>query len=357
MLSNFTLKKQNKFKVNTQQSTYQPQMENKLLVEQFSTTTNTSVSDASHYLSAAGWDFKKAIAIFVLVTLPEHPISHHSQKNLTIDYNPYLKNYECKPNPCKLKHISRLNNSQQEVIIEETALINTFIEEKHGHCDHDILNRSTQTKTTNDNLESESEKIFDGTCTIPFLNSKQDEERILTKEKENQNNTDMILGIEKELGYKIKRKRKNYKIKPKSKQKPKTNPKTNSKIKSQTPISKLKLKKLLNGDPTPSWYERFEYFKEYDPTLINNWPDGLKNSTAITLDKQFFDIYCELNPNVKPKNLHRGMTYFFERHGLTNNSKFSRSKMTFSKNTTPKKQIVRKRIRKRIVIKSGKKII
>ncbi|KAJ3432218.1 hypothetical protein M0812_21149 [Anaeramoeba flamelloides] len=113
-------------------------------------------------------------------------------------------------------------------------------------------------------------------------------------------------------------------------------------------ITKNELKKFLNQIPTPSWYLRFDAFQKYDPKILKNWPDGLKNDEPIEFKRKLFDIYCELNPLVLAKNLHRGMTYFFERHGLYNISYFNRNVMIFSKNVDQLRMLQKRNKKKKL---------
>ncbi|KAJ3446781.1 hypothetical protein M0813_11927 [Anaeramoeba flamelloides] len=326
-------------------------MDKKFFISQFQTSTDTTISEASYYLSVAGWDFKKAIAIYVLVTLSDQAYPQKTHSNYSTDYNSFLNNYKSKPNPQQLKHISRLGNTQQDTIIEETIPLDNFVEESIRNSKNELFQKPTnQNQKLRYPLGLSSDEMVTESCSVPFLKSQQEEdcEKISEKEKDDGDGEEIELDLDHEKGIGIGNERKRKNFLPQNQKQKKNNV-------NGTKISKKKLKRLLNRVPIPSWYDRFEAFKEYDPKLINNWPKGLKNNISITINKQLFDLYCELNTRVQPKNLHRGMTYFFERHGLTNNSKFSRSIMTFSKNILPKKRRVKKGFRKRIIIKSSKK--
>ncbi|KAJ3427086.1 hypothetical protein M0812_26665 [Anaeramoeba flamelloides] len=118
-------------------------------------------------------------------------------------------------------------------------------------------------------------------------------------------------------------------------------------------ITKEQLSSIVNQSPSLGWNDRFLAFQKYNPKLIINFPEGLYNEQGVKINKQFFQLYQELNPNIKIKNLQRGIIYFFQRFNLKNSAKFDRNMMVFRKiNKCEKKYKIKRKGQQQLKKKS-----
>ncbi|KAJ3428204.1 hypothetical protein M0813_06072 [Anaeramoeba flamelloides] len=90
------------------------------------------------------------------------------------------------------------------------------------------------------------------------------------------------------------------------------------------------LVRFLNQKPTPPWRERLRAFKSYDPELVQGYPRAMFTREKITINKNLFKIYLQINKGeISSKNLQRGVIAFFERNGFQKVDDRSRTKMVF----------------------------
>ncbi|KAJ6241744.1 vesicular mannose-binding lectin [Anaeramoeba flamelloides] len=94
-------------------------------------------------------------------------------------------------------------------------------------------------------------------------------------------------------------------------------------------LSEIELKKILTSKRIVSWVARLNSFQQYNPNLIQNWPNCFQNKNAITINKKLFNLYCQFNPIRSSKNLQRSLVFFFQKKGWSNIAMFDREKMVF----------------------------
>ncbi|KAJ6227180.1 hypothetical protein M0813_10087 [Anaeramoeba flamelloides] len=301
------------------------------MLEKLCAETGVGTQEASLLMTLAKNDYLTAIGIHVITKMQNERKGLCGKKREKRNFenlnnesfqkekgSKYYKTVEPKSNLASMANISF--NEKMDNNFETNVKQKIF--QKQNPVYHLISCEQQKTKNSKKNLT---------------LGNFTNEDHSLQR-KENEKGIDVRLGSKRNPKTKQENRKKSIQPKKKNKRTRKTKPKKITEFEvAQIQQNKLSfktfesLKEYMTTDPTPRWIERFDAFHSYDPSLITNWPEGLLRNQPITIDKRFFTLYNQFLPKMKPKNLQRGMTYFFEGHGLSNCSKFHRKKMIFQK--------------------------